>query len=249
MNGNHYSFGDCGYDSRTGRRWNVDPIFKEYESPYATFGNSPIWLLDVTGHDTLIVHKKNLYTKEGVVVSLITFSILQNNIETALPNIMYSGANASYIQLKENEDYNLTYDVLMEKYHKWKNLSIFVNYPGKKIFFHPNGFPEGNTGCLTLSEEKPYAGTYKGEKTMFFQKTTDALIKVRSIYEMYELQLTGDKFLIRTNSEAKTTPPKPIPPIIRIDAKKMPVNAISPELSPSLPEPDSTKSNNSNRRN
>lgn len=41
------------YDSRIGRRWNVDPVFKEYESPYAVFGNNPIWNIDPDGADTL----------------------------------------------------------------------------------------------------------------------------------------------------------------------------------------------------
>ena len=40
------------YDSRIGRRWNVDPVFKEYESPYAAFGNNPIWNMDPNGADT-----------------------------------------------------------------------------------------------------------------------------------------------------------------------------------------------------
>ncbi|MBI3138216.1 MAG: hypothetical protein HYZ15_06500 [Sphingobacteriales bacterium] len=30
----------------------MDPVFKEYESPYATFGNSPIWNIDNAGADT-----------------------------------------------------------------------------------------------------------------------------------------------------------------------------------------------------
>lgn len=40
------------YDSRIVRRWNVDPIIKEYESPFATFGNNPIWNVDLNGADT-----------------------------------------------------------------------------------------------------------------------------------------------------------------------------------------------------
>jgi len=37
------------YDSRLGRRWNVDPIFKAPESPYACFGGGPIWRIDKKG--------------------------------------------------------------------------------------------------------------------------------------------------------------------------------------------------------
>jgi RHS repeat-associated protein len=41
------------YDGRIGRRWNVDPIDKEYESPYASIGNNPIWFTDPNGLDTV----------------------------------------------------------------------------------------------------------------------------------------------------------------------------------------------------
>ena len=30
------------YDTRLGRRWNVDPVLKEYESPYACFAGNPV---------------------------------------------------------------------------------------------------------------------------------------------------------------------------------------------------------------
>jgi hypothetical protein len=40
------------YDSRLGRRWNVDPVRKEYESPYMAFADNPIWLTDYDGADT-----------------------------------------------------------------------------------------------------------------------------------------------------------------------------------------------------
>ena len=42
------------YESRLGRRWNIDPVFKEYESPYAAFANNPIWFVDPNGADTLL---------------------------------------------------------------------------------------------------------------------------------------------------------------------------------------------------
>jgi RHS repeat-associated protein len=40
------------YDSRIGRRWNVDPVQKADESSYACFGNNPIWNIDPDGSDT-----------------------------------------------------------------------------------------------------------------------------------------------------------------------------------------------------
>jgi RHS repeat-associated protein len=37
------------YDSRLGRRWNVDPVKKDHESVYAAFANNPIFLIDPNG--------------------------------------------------------------------------------------------------------------------------------------------------------------------------------------------------------
>ena len=41
------------YDSRIGRRWNVDPIVKDWESPYACFSNNPIYYADPAGSNTV----------------------------------------------------------------------------------------------------------------------------------------------------------------------------------------------------
>lgn len=37
------------YDSRIGRRWNIDPVITAWESPYLCFSGNPIWLSDVNG--------------------------------------------------------------------------------------------------------------------------------------------------------------------------------------------------------
>ncbi|GEQ85374.1 hypothetical protein ULMS_08820 [Patiriisocius marinistellae] len=49
--GNHYSFGDYGYDPRIGRRWNIDPKFKEIAglSPYSYSLNNPLVYKDPDG--------------------------------------------------------------------------------------------------------------------------------------------------------------------------------------------------------
>ena len=52
--GNSYTAEFWEYDPRLVRRWNVDPVKKEHESPYASFANNPIWFSDVIGKDTSI---------------------------------------------------------------------------------------------------------------------------------------------------------------------------------------------------
>jgi len=51
---NSYTAEFWQYDSRLGRRWNVDPVVKPYESSYATFANNPIWFTDPNGADTTL---------------------------------------------------------------------------------------------------------------------------------------------------------------------------------------------------
>jgi hypothetical protein len=47
--GNSYTAEFWQYDSRLGRRWNVDPITYPWQSSYAVFNNCPITLTDING--------------------------------------------------------------------------------------------------------------------------------------------------------------------------------------------------------
>ncbi|TAE01389.1 MAG: hypothetical protein EAZ97_03390 [Bacteroidetes bacterium] len=49
--GSHYTAEFWEYDGRIGRRWNVDPVVKPWESSYMCLGNNPISLNDVKGDD------------------------------------------------------------------------------------------------------------------------------------------------------------------------------------------------------
>jgi hypothetical protein len=47
--GNHNTALFWEYDTRLGRRWNLDPVWNGSESRYATFGNNPVAFSDVLG--------------------------------------------------------------------------------------------------------------------------------------------------------------------------------------------------------
>jgi hypothetical protein len=49
--GNHNTALFWEYDTRLGRRWNIDPVVKEWESLFATFGSNPIVYIDPDGAD------------------------------------------------------------------------------------------------------------------------------------------------------------------------------------------------------
>jgi len=49
VTGSHYTAEFWEYDSRTGRRWNLDPKPSSWESGYATFRNNPLTYVDMLG--------------------------------------------------------------------------------------------------------------------------------------------------------------------------------------------------------
>lgn len=54
------------YDTRIGKRWNVDPVVKFHESPYACFANNPIWFVDFNGADSTVYFYSQNYGDERV---------------------------------------------------------------------------------------------------------------------------------------------------------------------------------------
>ncbi len=65
--GNHLNFGDYGYDPRTGRRWNVDPMSRKipFASPYAYCLNNPILMFDAGGEYPFTVHIRSYHPNEA----------------------------------------------------------------------------------------------------------------------------------------------------------------------------------------
>ncbi len=80
--GNSYTAEFWQYDSRLGRRWNVDPVIKPYRSPYDAFSNNPIIMIDPNGADDYYNEKgKYLYTDTRTstdirIIKQATFSAL-----------------------------------------------------------------------------------------------------------------------------------------------------------------------------
>ncbi len=52
-NGSDYTAQFWEYDSRLGRRWNIDPVIKPSESYYSCFTDNPIFLVDPNGMDAV----------------------------------------------------------------------------------------------------------------------------------------------------------------------------------------------------
>jgi RHS repeat-associated protein len=77
------------YDSRTGRRWNMDPLSRVEESPYSCIGNSPILFNDPLG-DRFKVH----YTDASGAAQFVIIKRMNNK---ALKRAITQSGNDAYV--------------------------------------------------------------------------------------------------------------------------------------------------------
>jgi hypothetical protein len=96
--GNSYTAEYWQYDPRLGRRWNVDPVVKPWESSYAAFLNCPIIVADVKGDDGIVVIQ-DVYNKKGKRIGGIA-TIKQNFYYTTMEGEVgaFSKADAEFIE-------------------------------------------------------------------------------------------------------------------------------------------------------
>jgi hypothetical protein len=103
--GNHLSFGDFGYDSRTGRRWNIDPIEQVGISSYAVFNNNPNFYTDPDGNSPISVLAKQI-AKQGVKAGIKKYA--KEQIEQRLKNYMSKSMRKQF--MKDLDDVLATVD-------------------------------------------------------------------------------------------------------------------------------------------
>ncbi len=68
VTGSHYTSTFWEYDSRLGRRWNIDPVVKPWISPYASYGDNPILFVDPFGDDWFVAGQ-DIKDDEGEILS------------------------------------------------------------------------------------------------------------------------------------------------------------------------------------
>jgi hypothetical protein len=131
------------YDSRTGRRWNIDPVPNAWESAYACFHNNPILFVDINGDNAgepvtnaTLESSKNqdkissTTTSSSNKVSNVSagsneYNILANQASVNTPqNIQVNG-----IKLKET----ITTTIKTETIINYDNKGNFLNTSSKSI--------------------------------------------------------------------------------------------------------------------
>lgn len=84
---NSYTAEFWQYDSRLGRRWNIDPVVKYHESPYATFANNPIWFIDPSGADTSFTDSQGNHDQQAKKDFDKAYNTVKNKITELRNNI------------------------------------------------------------------------------------------------------------------------------------------------------------------
>src|SRR5690554_5822353 len=79
--GNSYTAEFWQYSPRLGKRWNIDPVVKPHESPYATFANNPIWFIDPSGADTSFFDDDGNYDQQAKDDFMTAYNTVKSKIK------------------------------------------------------------------------------------------------------------------------------------------------------------------------
>ena len=203
-NGNSYTAEFWQYDSKIARRWNVDPVVKHYESSYAAFANNPIWFVDVNGQDTLVINTQMLENTGKTVIFKVTFSLIQNGIESTIEQDIPEGGDAFYFMLPREfwvsgnvwyqEGQEDMFSVRFEPFKTKKN-SIRIKYPkgtSSRVLAHFGLDSDWSEGCVIptcriddVEDGKFMDGTVNKNAITNSFKSQEVLNILRSLYDKY----------------------------------------------------------------
>ncbi|MBS1638062.1 MAG: hypothetical protein JST26_19265 [Bacteroidetes bacterium] len=82
------------YDSRLGRRWNLDVVKKPWQSDYVCFSNSPIWKVDPNGDDDYFSSDGKFLYSDNNKESRIIFIVNDKGVKTQLKEYFFNKDNA-----------------------------------------------------------------------------------------------------------------------------------------------------------
>jgi hypothetical protein len=198
------------YDSRIGRRWNVDPVVKVWESPYLCFSGNPIWLKDVNGDqpdgpgDEIVPDKSQKMKKdlEAAVLESKKFSIEEQKYTQGLLDTYNSAVKlildarlkgyneaANNLQLYLNGDDNtriLTNDFLKQfRHYNWADNRL-TNYFLDEVHQKMKELKPGES--LYYASNTNFAATVDAcqfcDQSELYYASGESFIKGRAIIKM-----------------------------------------------------------------
>jgi hypothetical protein len=192
------------YDSRIGRRWNVDPVLNVSISPYVCFDNNPIWFTDVLGNQAKGPGPKTPNFKIGNI-PVFTGDFEFPKIHDI--DLKYSKSDRGKIHSKTFKLPFGTVTLIAVTVEKDK-VKQQKNRDANKA---ANPTQVGNRANNTAGHEVPYASTQQGG-ALAMREVTDATQNsnhgnaLNSFYKEFNLN-SGDLFFIAL---FEPTPQQPV---------------------------------------
>ena len=139
-NGNSYTAEFWQYDARLGRRWNVDPKGRPWESHYASFANNPIIMIDPGGDSTVF------YRADGTILFAMT-STKNQPVLCVIPDDQLEAFSKAKKDILKSKAYSSD-NLLMENYLR----TLGNNYDIQSFV----EFYNNSENPLNITEEKQY---------------------------------------------------------------------------------------------
>jgi hypothetical protein len=118
----------------------VDPVFKEYESPYACFAGNPIWFADKFGSDTIFDDDKARQDFLTAYNNVINFIDELSQEIAQLKEQLNNTEISKFTKRKTNDDIQ-SKERLLDDWNKLKN--DFESIITSHVKFHYGSDPEG----------------------------------------------------------------------------------------------------------
>lgn len=103
------------YDGRLGRRWNLDPVVKSWQSNYSCLSNSPIWRIDPKGDDDFFDSEGNFIESRGDGDAIIIVN-QGKTIEDAIADPKNSAMNITEIEFSPDQSSKTFFTNLLSHY-------------------------------------------------------------------------------------------------------------------------------------
>jgi hypothetical protein len=127
------------YDTRLGRRWNVDPVTKPWQSNYSCFSDNPIWKIDPNGDDDFFGADGKYKTSTKTKTNNIYIMTVVNNKQVPVLLSQYKFQTSKHGSgLKES---NQIMANIIGHYVNDQNQEYGVatdDLPGTKMYFSPS---------------------------------------------------------------------------------------------------------------
>jgi hypothetical protein len=176
------------YDGKLGRRWNVDPVYKAYESPFACLGNNPIAYTDIKGDDSTVKVTSETgqdaisYTERSNESTTAVNNPYDNSVPIAAQalysNAFYEWNGQFNMQIAEGRTVKEAKVVLSKYTYTETSIVTLIDYV--PCYDNIVGYEIGHTVKLTSKKITKLV-------TQYFVQTTSSIVDSKNGFEIWKM--------------------------------------------------------------